>query len=175
MYGHLKLCFQLGFPAKRVNRSLEKNGKIFDFFREILLYSVMRKMRIFGGKMRKFHEKTNAKILREKNCGKENNLLWSIKLLMMRSERREFHKHFAKILLAKFCIGFVFIYLIHFHEKMRNFAKKFAKWERTFSQSFCESFRSLETLLTVLLSATTTEYEKRLNILRFIRLRRIPR
>ena len=168
MYGHLKLCFQLGFPAKRVNRSLEKNGKIFDFFREILLYSVMRKMWIFGGK--------NAKISRKnKNCGKENNLLWSIKLLMMRSERREFHKHFAKILLAKFCIGFVFIYLIHFHEKMRNFAKKFAKWERTFSQSFCESFRSLETLLTVLLSATTTEYEKRLNILRFIRLRRIPR
>ena len=145
------------------------------FFAKFCFTLLWEKCEYLGEKMRKFHEKTNAKILREKNCGKENNLLWSIKLLMMSSERREFHKHFAKILLAKFCIGFVFIYLIHFHEKMRNFAKKFAKWERTFSQSFCESFRSLETLLTVLLSATTTEYEKRLNILRFIRLRRIPR
>ena len=133
MYGHLKLCFKLGFPAKRVNRSLEKNGKIFDFFREILLYSVMRKMWIFGGK--------NAKISRKnKNCGKENNLLWSIKLLMMRSERREFHKHFAKILLAKFCIGFVFIYLIHFHEKMRNFAKKVCEMRTNIFAVFLRKF-----------------------------------
>ena len=140
MYGHLKLCFQLGFPGKRVNRSLEKSAKIFDFFREILLYSVMRKMRIFVEKMRKFHEKTNAKILREKNCGKENNLLWSIKLLMMRSERREFHKHFAKILLAKFCIGFVFIYLIHFHEKMQISQKSLRNENEHFRSFFAKVF-----------------------------------
>ena len=49
---------------------------------------------------------------------------------MLSAQSREFHKYFVdffgKLFSAKFRIFLSFFLLIHFHEKMRSFAKKFA-------------------------------------------------
>ena len=56
---------------------------------------------------------------------------------------------FAKIkyIFRKISLRFCIFLFINFREKIQNFAKKFAKYKRKFSQFFCEAFRLLKTLL----------------------------
>ena len=145
----------LGFPAKRINRFATKKilPKILHFLHFVCLRKIwnfaIKKVKILGGKMWKF--------CRE-NYGREmiNNEI--IKLLMLSSQSKEFHKFFCAINSCSygFCAFFLFIKLfeflivffaffrlIHFREKMQNFAKKYVKYEWKFSHFFRKSFRSL--------------------------------
>ena len=56
-----------------------------------------------------------------------------------------FLRNFTKTIFAKFGIVFALFRLIYFREKIRNFTKKFVKYEQKIS-FFCENVRSLETL-----------------------------
>ena len=96
--------------------------------------------KFFGGGMLRLQNK----------YGKEIINYDIIKLLMLSSQTREFHKFFCAINccsyrfsrnffsrnIATFRFVFAFFCLIYFREKMRNFAKKFAKYEPKFSHFF---------------------------------------
>ena len=124
------------FLCLAVHRVCSENEKSFGIFSHFDCSLKMQKLSLFSQK--------NRKILRKKqhfieHLSKKIKYSYSTCGFREQNLRKKFFANFSQIFFTKFCFVFAFFAPLFFF-KMRNFAEKFAKYERKFSHFFAKRF-----------------------------------